>query len=50
MANPTSSYTTPAKIANGAARLKLCHYVLLIIQKGRVPQIQTCHPSETHGT
>lgn len=42
-------YITPAKIANGAARLKICHYVLLITQKDRVPQVQICHPSETDG-
>lgn len=50
MANPASSCITLAKRANGAVRLKFCHYVLLIIQKDRVPQIQICHPSETDGT
>lgn len=50
MASPTSSHVTPAKIANSAARLKIRHYVLLIIQKDRVPQIHICHPSETDGT
>lgn len=50
MANPASSCITLAKRANGAVRLKFCHYVLLMIQKDRVPQIQICHPSETDGT
>lgn len=50
MADPTSSCIIPTKIANGAARLKICHYVLLTTQKDRVSQIQIFHPSEIDGT